>query len=548
MEAVLIGIFFLLIGLLIFFFIKSRISEEEYIIDDFIDSIEILEKEYKFEEAINKLNEKINISGNENNIEYLWRLLLLYEKTKNYNQAVKIAEKIIEIDNYDENITQYDVNLKLAILYYLINKDEEAFKILIELNKTYQNDVTVLVYLGLLAVGQKNFDATLHFLKKASKIEQKDFRLFFAKSVSHSMKNEFKLAKDNIETAIFLKENSKDIVMSIILALDLYFIKEYKKAENILLSLIENNIKDKKLKILIHRLLGNIYIFKSEENLSYAGKDFIDKAFNFVDETMPEYKEILKDVLSYYIKNKLFKKTIKTFNTLIEKENNTSEREKIKSMIEKVNKLLNLQSVERNRDYFNLLEYCDQNHKNLFSKELIWELSNLKRKKKFNLEDYLKDVEIDTVNDYPETGNYQLTEKIFEYEKETFIKTAKAVISKLGFEIQDENYISDEVQFTNGDGIDCISNSKKNKAKKYIIQFRRWDTENIGEFVLKNLEDLVKVYNFDKGLFITTGRLSDEAVNFIEKSQLINVIQKSQLEHLLQGIIKAEEIKQVKAK
>ncbi|MDH5680421.1 MAG: restriction endonuclease, partial [Spirochaetota bacterium] len=193
--------------------------------------------------------------------------------------------------------------------------------------------------------------------------------------------------------------------------------------------------------------------------------------------------------------------------------------------------------LDLNTSFSGFIEYWSKKD---ILEDTVWQLSNLSRGESFDISKYLDSLERKqegkseaNVEVIPELANHFKS-----LARKEFLDKNRKILNKLKFDVSKEEYGSEEVFLSQGDGADYIATLKgSDKKDRYIIQVRRWQSKNIGELVMKELSSQVADKRAKQGIFITTGELSKDALNYVEKSQNINVIQGKQLDLLLNGII-----------
>ncbi|MDH4129935.1 MAG: restriction endonuclease, partial [Spirochaetota bacterium] len=182
-------------------------------------------------------------------------------------------------------------------------------------------------------------------------------------------------------------------------------------------------------------------------------------------------------------------------------------------------------------------DFMDHWEKTDILEDAVWDLSNLGRESYFDLGAYLYNHSANENENIKPKLSIQtpLGNNYANLAKKEFIETSRKLVKKLNFEIVKEDY--NDIFLSTGDGIDYFTYIKGNDKDKFIVQIRRWNTNSIGELVIKDLAHKIKEKNAKQGIFITTGELSQEAMDYVEQSNNINIIQNKQLEFLLNGLI-----------
>ncbi|MDH5680414.1 MAG: hypothetical protein OEZ36_02415, partial [Spirochaetota bacterium] len=157
-----------------------------------------LEKEGKLEEAVNEYEKALS---NESDEEVLWRLANVHEKMGKINPAIFRLKEIVKRRMYTDDVTEYKVLIKLGILLFKKNKDEESFETFLKLYKGHKQDPLILQYLIVISLGQRRCDVASALLKDLLKVDDSEPNTFFLLGICFYEREEYNQAKLMFEEA-----------------------------------------------------------------------------------------------------------------------------------------------------------------------------------------------------------------------------------------------------------------------------------------------------------------------------------------------------------
>ncbi len=531
------------------------------------EKLKNLEDTGQLEEAVQEYEKalKTTIDG-----DLLWRLARLHEKMGKKNLAITRLKDIVKTKKYPLIAEQSEVELKLAGLLYQDEKDEESFQFLLKYYQTNKDDQLILHYLTLIAMGQRRCDIAAKFIKDLLAANNKEAEYYLYSGVCYYEKGDYNQANKMFLEA--LENGEKDWRYQYLVDLSNFRTAKYSEVVPSLEKAIKADIPPEYAKLALRVNARCSYKLNSKikalVDLDRGYKKLKDKEEELVSIDVEE------DIFFMSIINKDLNKAKLYMSTLVNKE---PDNEKWKGLLQIVYNLMEKQELITKRenmkngprgekngdegelsfsvedldiglsspDELDILGAFAEQLEHWQAKDIIydaiWALTNVDRKNKFDLNQYLNGNFFSESQEKAKparAGKSVLSKNYIGLNKSGFLESSKKVMEKLHFTIVEEKYSSEEVFLAQGDGIDYIALFKGNEKDKYLVQIRRWDTDSIGELVIKDLADKLKEKNIPKGLFVTTGVLSQEAMNFVEQSDnIINIIQDKQLEHLLSEIV-----------
>lgn len=511
-----------------------------------------LEEEGKYEDAIleyEKLFENKQISN-----EGLWRLTNLLIETGRRKNAITKLKYMLSNNKSPENIREMDIKIQLATLLYEEKRDKEALPILIEIYKDGDYVPDILHKIGTIAYSQNDYENARKFLLKYVDIVEKDEEALYLTASALVNTDNMKQAINYLSNLAELESNKERYFYY--LGVAYLRIHDFKNAKINFLKALELGAAAEKL---VNSMRGLFICFLVEKNYEKAKKHFdsasslsisasvdieklkekvyIDRAllYIFIDDIDNKpfmSKELAKVIDNMNLEDDEFK------NNLI----NSLRSEEAHSIPE------NPQSSNEDKElsgenlvYDNypktkadlLLKWCKYG----FDKDFISGDVELERDDEFEIKDvFKKQLPKNEEENEDKPLKTPLIEELMGTSKQIITETARKILNKLGLQIIDEIYVDEDKNMDLGDGIDFIAEEKSAERTKYFVAFRRWNSDNIGEFSVRSIADTIKIINFTKGIFIAPGKLSNEAMAFLDQHKNIRFIGKRQLEKLLQKV------------
>ncbi len=524
------------------YFIKFRPNEKK---------IHKLEEEGSYEDAIveySRLFDKKRLSNNG-----LWRLINLYIKTGRRKKAIDKLKYSLKYKKLPEEVQPIDVKIKLATLLYNEKLDEEALRLLLEIYKEGDYVPEILLKIGTIAYSQKNYTNAKRFLLKYVDIVQKDEEALcmcaFALMNLNDIKQVISIFSNLTEIA------PKKARYYFYAAICYLMINNFEKAKDFFNKAIEQGLpKDKLLNSFRGKLICNIVDKNFEEatenidniiSLSLSSeidsnelkqRVAVDKAILFLfindaDNKMFVANELANAVDNISLKDNDFKANL--IKTL--KEEDISQNNGKSQITENIRGFENLTLSYPEKKIKLLIRWIEIG----FPKEDITFDFILTRADKFDIDSIFASFNSQSTGEEEKTKQTvtsPLVDRLMGVSKQTIVNTARKILDKMGLKIIDEIYVDEDSNMNLGDGVDFIAEEKSIDRFKYFVAFRRWNSDNIGEFALRSIVDTIKIIKFDRGIFIAPGKLSKEAMAFLDKHQNIRFIGRTQLEKLLGSI------------
>jgi len=533
------------------------------------------QKKGKELETTGKLNEAVTeyekVLTAKPNVETLWRLAILHEKIGEYNKAISRLNAIIKKGLYPKVAGEYEVNLKIALLYFKTDQDEEAFKAFIKLYRSNQKDTNILSHLVILTLGQRRCEIASRFLKELLAINDADPNSYMLQGICQFETGEYKAAAVMFEKAIE-RDAKDDWRLIFLIAITHYLASSFDKGILAFENLLKHRVDVPKIMETSYQLLGRCYL-NIDKPIDAAA--IFEQGLMAVYRLQPDYNPtgLEEDCVAASIKCKDVIKADIFLNKMIEEDPDSFKLGAIKEMLtiaikdqkdylkkkkeieeeaNEVQTLLDKQKIPTPTleeidvtipftDYLNNWEWTD------LVGDIVWQFANLDRKADFEPEKYLsrlnikkpklKVIEEEKKTPSTTTITSNLCEHYSHLEENSFVNTSRKVIERLNYNIVTEKYNPEEVFLSIGDGIDFIVTQGKKEDEKIVIQIRRWKSNAIGELVIKDLAESINSNNATQGVFITTGTLSEDAMDYVEQNQHIRIIQGQQLDFLLKGLI-----------
>ncbi len=465
----------------------------------------------------------------------LWKLTQHFETKKQFNNAAQALSRILERKQYPKDVTEVQVRERLAVDLFKLNQDQDALIHLLDILDEDSNNLNSLFYVGLICLGQRQYKLAIPYLERALSLNRNDSQIHMMLAFAYTGLEEYHRSKVHLERLLFLQE-VLNVEQMYALGITELLMQSPKKAFTIFHELAGKELTDG----LHHRTIrGMAFAMLLDNNLPRAEDYFstaLDKAKGMGNHELIQMGHQDMLIISY-LQHK-YEKALEWSKQEIPVPNDQQKelQEYLVSKVTPGGKTGDSSMSDR------ALENWTNDWKDMVvNKHTVLQIVGFKRAAKVNIPEYITELRLEQLNKKQETSSresYPLCDELLHQSKDEFLKIARKILEKLGLIIREEIYHQQDLLFSEGDGIDFVCESKTKRDERYMVQLRRWNTSLIGDFVMKNLQDSVSMYNMDKGLFITTGELNKEAINYIEKTKTINVIPRKQLEFLLNGLIK----------
>jgi len=209
----------------------------------FIESIfenDLKDKNKYFE--IPKHSNKSLLPKNKNLLKSIENKALNLFKKQKYNELHKFL--INNIDNFSNNLTLLNL---LGISQYKTKNTQQAFNTFKNILKFYPHNFDALNSASIILIDEKKWDEALIYLKEAIKLQPQNSSALNNLGLVYASKKKYNLSIKNFNKAIKI-DNNFDAKRNLINVQSVELIEagNYKKAEKILLKIIEENEKREK--------------------------------------------------------------------------------------------------------------------------------------------------------------------------------------------------------------------------------------------------------------------------------------------------------------
>lgn len=482
-------------------------------------------KQNKLLEAIDEYRKSIALKTDAFDIHY--KIAVLYNKLKNYDQSIIHLNEILRIDKYSVEVQKLTVLKMLAQAYYLINDIEKAFRTYFEILKINEDDDEAYYHIAFIALGQGEFDIAQRYFEKLVHLRD-DFESFFGAGICSYQNKKNADAVKYFKEALSLRPNSDIAVLAICFALQ----RVQKFSEAIAyIGKLAGRITEDEVKYISKRLLSflNLEADKNEEGIR-----LLEELLNFTREKNmhEEVKLSLYDIGFACVKNSQLNQAYKYWEELY----------KIDNTYEDTRELLNLIKKDINRasidDGFenSIYDYVDDWERSAFPSNFLWNICGLKSDQIIDIKNVLVPAKMPKAREPRQTSVGEPGETVdrltafCSLDNESFRMASSRLALKLGYKV-------DEILHTykDSDGVDILSQSADND--RVLIWVRRWKDSKVGEISLRNFAQAINDIRAKKGVFITSAELTGAAQHSLGKLSKVNVIYPADLNDLLKGLI-----------
>jgi tetratricopeptide (TPR) repeat protein len=485
-----------------------------------------LTKQNKFLEAIDEYKKSLSINAGAFDLHY--KIVGLYDRLKNYDQAIYHLNEILSIDKYNAEVQKLAVVKMLAQTYYLINDIEKAFQTYFEILKINPDDAEAHYHISFIALGQGEFDIAQRYFEKLVLL-QDDFESFFGAGICSYQNRKNAEAVKYFKEALTLKPNSDIATLAISFALQRT--ENYNEAI-IYIGKLAGRITDDEVKYIAKRLLSFLNL---EANKNEEGMRLLEELLNFTKEKnmQEELKLSLYDIGFACVKNSLLNQAYNYWEELYRIDNSYEDTRELLNLIKKdINRGLSSDGFENS-----IYDYVDDWERSAFSSNFLWNICGLKSDKIIDIKNIVVPAKMLKVKGsrqaLPE-DSAESAERITSFrnsENESFRMVSSRLVLKLGYKV-------DEILHTyrESDGVDILSHSEANNDK-VLVWVRRWKDSKVGEITLRNFAQAVNDIKAKKGIFITSAELTKAAQKSLIKLSKISVIYSAELDELLKGLV-----------
>ncbi len=537
-------LFFVLVYYL-FEWIKSRLVQEG----------QNLEKHGQLKEAVAQYEKALNTKTDD---EVLWILANLHEKMGKLNLAVSRLKQILRSGKYAPGVDEYRVLMKLGILLYKTNKDEQSFESFLKLYRKYPKDLIVLQYLIVLTLGQRRCDVASTLLKEFLKLDNEEPNSFFLLGICFYEHMEYFQAKKMFQEASRLSDEVDWRYLFLEGVCD-YYTDSYKDALDCFGKVSRMSSQYLQFSESLYQLMAQCHFeLKNYEKAVTV----LEKSIPILSKIDPDFNDnnIQEGIFALSIYHQDLRKAESIVYTMMKKAPESyrwnTAHERLKGFLDQESETVDEDDppggteiedqeaedeMETKEDHeINIIsvfkDFLDSWKDKDILGDSVWKLSNLSREGQFDLNKYFQNEMKSRFEAKPSGQTVHSIQSFLALDRTDFLDVSRRILKNLNLEVVKEAYSAEEVFLSQGDGVDYIANRREGKKlNKCVVQIRRWTSTSIGELVLKELFAQIKDEKAKEGFFITTGSLSQEAMNYAEVQKQIYVIQGKNLEVLFNG-------------
>lgn len=279
---------------------KKNISFSEMLIVCLMPLLKVLNKK----ETIQKYLET-SIEKNPESVTLHKLLAGIYEDLKKEELAIEEYEKIISLENYEQ-----DIYIKLGKLYGKNNRQDEAKEIFANILRKQPDCYEASMEFADILYNEESYKEAIQIYNAALRYRPADYELYYDLGMAYTMLNDFQKAKENYEKAAQINSDLHKAKYTLGQLALIY--GDLDEAKNFL----EECINDEEVEAGAYFYLARISIIKGE----------LDKAINYINIAVEEdtevYEKVQNDNIFVTIKDKIKKPDIENA-----KEANKTKRE-----------------------------------------------------------------------------------------------------------------------------------------------------------------------------------------------------------------------------
>ncbi|HEO65432.1 MAG TPA: tetratricopeptide repeat protein, partial [Spirochaetes bacterium] len=516
----------------LFEWIKSRLVQEG----------QNLEKHGQLKEAVDHYEKALSTKTDD---EVLWILANLHEKMGKLNLAIFRLKEILMRRKYAPGVDEYRVLMKLGILLYKTNKDEQSFESFLKLYRKYPKDLIVLQYLIVLTLGQRRCDLASTLLKEFLKLDNEEPNSFFLLGICFYEHMEYLQAKKMFQEASKLSDEN-DWRYIFLESVCNYYTANYTAA-------LDGFTKVSRMQSQYLQFSESLYQLMAQCHFELKNYEkavtVLEKSISILSKIDPNFNDnnIQEDIFALSIYNQDLRKVETIVYTMMKKDPESYRwnalNEKLKVIIDEESEAIDEKDqaegveTEGHQEAEDGMDTKEDREINIISvfkdfldswkdKDIlgdsVWKLSNLSREGQFDLNKYFRNEMMSQFEAKPSGPTVHSIESFLALDRKDFLDVSRRILKNLNLEVVKEAYSAEEVFLSQGDGVDYIARRREGKKlNKCVVQIRRWTSNSIGELVLKELFAQIEDEKAKEGFFITTGALSQEALNYVEAQKQI---------------------------
>jgi len=161
-----------------------------------------LSKQKKFEMAILKLRKAISL--NEIDVDYLYKLGLIYFETKNYKESIEYLTRVVKICPI-----HFRAYLLLGINWIKLRKFDNAEKFVLDSYRLNPSNMMTLLNLGAIFSIQKRFNEAIDMFNSAIQLSSTETRAYLGLARIYNMLNDIEASNGYFKKVIELAPGSQ---------------------------------------------------------------------------------------------------------------------------------------------------------------------------------------------------------------------------------------------------------------------------------------------------------------------------------------------------
>lgn len=417
---------------------------------------------------------------------------------------------------------------RIAAIHYRRDEFLEAYAAYQEALEITPRSEEALTHLGFMAIGQGEFNTAEKYLSKLIQVSPNHAEYRLARGVALSMLKRSE-AIEELEKAHAL--NSSSQVIRFILAFQLYREKKYKKAYEVLSSLLPE-LEDVSIRYFGEKLATTLayhngmyveaYKHSREcmiraQNENWSKEEYDSRlAFAYMSILTGNLEDANENLLELELQNPQDQNVMKVSDFRMDLEEGVAEVGHVSP---------------RGFDFHLHLEDWARGR---FPEDTIYRISGLMMAEQFELPNESSDA---PVKRKVSSGERQIDPEPFidafnELKEDEFQKACASIIEALGCKLRRT------LPYKEKDGMDMIAVSQEDKKKTVLFRIRKWKNQPISDIFLRDMQNYMNELKVNEGFVVAGASLTAGAESALENLKKIQVVNEVELGELLQKIMK----------
>ncbi len=425
---------------------------------------------------------------------------------------IQFLEKMYQIKKTVPNLSLSEIINKLADYYYKNEDYLQSIKYYEEALRYNKNNIEALARLAFFYAGQEYFEKADDYLKRLTEIIPDKEEYSLARGIINSYLNK----REALEYFKKVIEINPEHTLGLLFLGIESFRKKYLD-DNLIHQIEEKlkNILEMEIRYLFHKLLTGLYFLKKNYNKALY---HIENCLQIVLKENFNKEEYLIRIA--YACLGILGGDIESAheNLLILETRDFNDQNVIRLSDYRMNveegKIIPGQISPEGFDFMNFT----QNHfEKFFPGDFIYKISNLKMKKKINL-----NLDTGILSSKKESSSVNLDfEEIINHfnslNRTNFLEKSNQLIQMLGYNV------SQILPPDDNEGFDCIAENYE--GKKALIKIRQWKNQSISDIFLRNFQNRINETKVQEGFIISGAKLTsgaEQALQNLKKIKIIN--------------------------